>query len=110
MRTAATAADILVWDEDGNDGASSTNVMESVLEEAERAWHVDVQQSRIVERDSVGHYDEVIPEVLPCGRRRIRWRALVHEGCEARSAQAFAARFPDLARAVVTIQAALPKG
>lgn len=100
-------ADILVWDEDGNTGASVTNVMESVLGYLGQAWApaIDVRGSRIVERDSAADYDEVMPTMLPGGRLGVQWRALTFAGYAARSEQAFAAKYPGLAEAVRVVRA-----
>lgn len=76
---------IVVWDEDPeglNEGASATNGMAEILRHLHKCWSTrfDVERAVVVQRDSDGAFDFVLPEwpSIPTatGLARVHWRPL----------------------------------
>lgn len=108
---------VVIWDEDGNDGASATNCIETVLQYLAHEWRdqVNVREALVVERDSAGDFDNASPDWASphsAVRRRvpqINWQPLKWPGTEPRSREAFLAMFGARAQAILSAMAGEPR-
>lgn len=100
---------VVVWDDDsGNEGASATNSIETVLRYLRERWAgvIPVETALIIERDSTGAFDHAYPDwctVRNQGARtpNVGWQPLHWPGAKPRSVDAFHSLFG--VRAQVTL-------
>jgi hypothetical protein len=94
---------LFVADNDENEGASSTNIMFRLLPALAEQWsRFPVRSAIIIEQDSMGCFDRVVPTWHADNRQcEVRFTPLRYPSVPPRSRQAFEVLFGDCGRAAL---------
>lgn len=100
LRTPADVPLILLWDEEGNTGMTLTNCMQPILCWVAAFWPLyPVREARVLQRDSDGEFDEVLPHWSgfdPPLATSFAWKAVRHDQARPRTWHAVEAVFGPL--------------